>query len=185
MRHGGMGPEDGQWMRYGFLFADLFTALAMLFLLANTTGAGTSGTTTTSVSNQCGLDGRPLAPLTFTLSESDANALRKGNATAEESFSAKAFSAMTNEAGREVGLVQVYGGSYNGTADVPDGLTLAKGAIEALSGSAPSATLPAQGPILSQRNTLFQAFWDGDLTGQQVKVVMFLYAADCGSKLSG
>lgn len=185
MQRGGTGPEDGQWIRYGFLFADLFTALAMVFLLANTVGQGTSGTTTAGISSQCGLEGRPLAPLTFTLSQSDADALRKRNAAAEKSFSARVHSATTSDAERVVGLVEVYGGSYNGTADVYDGLTLAKGAIEALSASASSATTLSSGPTFSQRNTLFQSFWDGDLKGQQVKVVMFLYQSDCGSKLSG
>lgn len=172
MRRGRSSSEEGQWIRFGFLFADLFTALAMVFLLANTSAQGTSSNT----QQQCGIQRQPVAPITFTVS--DADTLRKKNKGAEQAFSVQVRSGTATYAGRVVGLAEVFGGSYRGVADVADGMTLAKGAIDALSSPAGASDT---GAMFSPSDTVFQSYWDGDLNGQQVKVILFFYQTATGA----
>ncbi len=178
MRRGWASPEEGQWARFGFLFADLFTALAMIFLLANTTGqAASTGASSSAKQQQCGLESQAAAPITLTLTNADD--LRSQNNAAAVSFDKLFRGQATGDTGRIVGLAEVFGGSYSGQTDVADGLTLAKGAVYALSLPAPAN---APGPVFSQKGaTVFQAFWDGDLKSAQVKVVMYFYQSGNGS----
>src|SRR5579859_8072250 len=87
------GPADHHWGRYGFLFADLFTALAVLFLVANTVGhvppPPSSLPTPVVVKPSptpriCGLEPTPAnLPL---LTVGDEAGLRVGSPTAEAAF---------------------------------------------------------------------------------------------------
>lgn len=166
------------WMRFGFLIADLFTALAMLFLVANTqahvvavvptpTPTSTPSPTATPAAQLCGLEQQPGFQTILTVQND--GALRALDHSAEADFANQVQTAMASEAQRSAGLVEVYGGSYAGSQDVGDGTALADGAIAAL------RSLSAQHIIFSTDKTLYQPFWSGKLASNQVQLIVFFY----------
>jgi len=170
----------------GWLFADLLLALAMLFLVANSVGTypkpRPTPTPTLYVAPTptptpppliCGIDQKPDYSQVFTTA--DPFGLSAKNGGAEQVFANQVLGTLGPNASRTAGLVQVYGGSFNGNFDVQDGLNLANGAIDGLQHShfryAPS-------------ETLFQAFWGGQLGGNQVEVVVFFFKESSGTNCS-
>lgn len=183
------GPAEHHWGRYGFLFADLFTALAILFLVANTVGhvtlppprptptlavvVPTTSPTPTPTPLICGLDPQPatIPPLTV----SDPAGLRAGSASAESAFADQVHSVMSAYSGKTAGLAEVSGGSFNGSQDVADGESLAMGAIGGLQ------VLAGQHIVFTTQRTIFQPFWDGYLASDQVKLLVFFYTVSSSS----
>ena len=167
---------SNQWVRYGFLFADLFTALAMLFLLTGTAGVAiatqtdatpVATTTVLPTAEACGLEQTPVVPAVLAIA--DPAGLRAGSATAQTALATQVRQLLSTYANRSVGLVEVNAGSLNGTLDIANGIQLANGAIGALK------LLAQDNFLFSTTKTLFQPYWNGDLLGNQVKLVMFLY----------
>lgn len=182
MRRGGNGPADHQWGRFGFLIADFFTLLAMLFLVANTVGhvpipkptpstvsGGTVGPTPTPVI--CGLNPTPQPNVYVTINNDaalrnlDPGAERQAADAIKSQVSAKFGGSFTGT----VGLAQVWGGSYNGNQDVGDGTNLAKGAIGSLKLLADSDYL------FTHDKTIYQPLWLGNLQSNQIMLTLFLY----------
>lgn len=175
------GPADHHWGKFGFLVADLFTALAILFLVANTVGHVPPAPTPTPTSEPptptvvqptptpiiCGLDPHAADPVILTVSDPDG--LRAENPDAERTFAAQVHDALAKYASKTAGLAEVYGGSYNGPQDVGDGVNLARGAISSL------LQLANQQFIFTGQRTLYQPFWDGTLASNQVKMLVFFY----------
>lgn len=170
----------------GWLFADLLLALAMLFLVANSVGTYPKPKPTptptlyvaptptpTAPPLICGIDQKPDFSRVFTTSNPYGLSAHSGSA--EQDFANQVLAALGSSANRAAGLVQVYGGSFNGNFDVQDGLNLANGAIDSLQHSrfryAPS-------------ETLFQPFWGGQLSGNQVEVVVFFFKESSGTTCS-
>jgi hypothetical protein len=174
------GPGEPQWGRFGFLVADLFTALALLFLVANTVGHVPppvhSPPTPTWTPSICGLETKPVANVVLTFDGADG--LRQFDPAAEQGFSQLVQARLSAYAGRTAGLVEVFGGSYNGNLDVGDGLSLARGAIDSLS------LLAHQQFIFTTDQTLYQPFWDGTISGTQIRIVLFLYTESTGQSCS-
>lgn len=165
----------------GWLFADLLLALAMIFLVANSVGQVTipkptpavvTSPTPTPTPSICGIEQNPGASLTLTVSN-DAG-LRANDGGAEMAFADQVRGAMQKFSGRTAGLVQVYGGSYNGSLDVQDGMTLANGAINGLK------HLGSSRFIFSSQATLFQPFWSGTINSNQVQLVTFFFKTSSG-----
>ena len=165
----------------GWLFADLLLALAIIFLVANSVGQVTipKPTPTTYVAptptptpSICGIEQNPGASLTLAVGND--GGLRNNDGGAEAAFAAQVHSAMAKYAGRTAGLVQVYGGSYNGNLDVQDGVALANGAINGLK------RLGGTGFIFSSQETLFQPFWSGTINSNQVQLYVFFFKTSNG-----
>jgi hypothetical protein len=181
IRRNGSDAHESQWARFGFLFADLFTALAMLFLIANTAGQAIgpkpSATPTPAATPACALAQTPAPSIVVSLSRAEATGLRATppDPSAVAQFQAQVAKALAIYSNRTIGLAQVYGGSYNGTGDVDKGVGLAKGAIIVLKllGASDTSFLP--------NKTLFQPFWNGDLTGDQVMLTFFFYLTSGGA----
>jgi len=181
----GSPAAERHWGRYGFLVADLFTALAMLFLVANTVGHVLPPTPTptpiavaltptpTATPGICGLDPQPLQLPPFTAS--DPAGLRAQVADAESAFAVQVHDALGDYAETTAGLAEVSGGSFFGSADVADGESLAQGAIDGLN------LLAGQHFIFTADRTIYQPFWDGDIGSDQVRLIVFFYAVASGS----
>jgi hypothetical protein len=175
-------PSEGQtnqWAVFGFLFADLFAVLAMLFLIAGTAGsafhvAPAAGTQPAATASPCGLDQTP--DRSVLLAVADPQGVRAANSEATHALAAQIRAAFISDSDRQraAGLVEVYGGSYQGASDASNGITLANGAIRAMKllNDAPS--------LFTTHQILYQAFWDGDLAGNQVKLIVFFYQSSAG-----
>lgn len=183
------GSGEFDWGRFGFLVADLFTALAVLFLVANTIGhvqlpppkaVVTSPASPTSPPTAtptiCGLDPHPAS--IPSLAVIDPVGLRQLSSSAESSFVGQIRSALQAYRGKVAGLAEVWGGSYQGSADVKDGESLANGAIAGL------RTLSNSHFIFSN-STIYQPFWDGDIGGSDVMLLIFFYTVSSDSQCSG
>lgn len=183
----GNPATERHWGRYGFLVADLFTALAMLFLVANTVGHVSLPTpkptptpiavaptpTPTATPGICGLDPHPLQLPPFTVG--DPAGLRAQAADAEHAFATQVHDALGDYAAKTAGLAEVSGGSFFGSADVTDGESLAQGAIDGLN------LLAGQHYIFTADRTIYQPFWDGDIGSDQIRLIVFFYAVASGS----
>ena len=168
------------WTRFGFLFADMFTAIAMLFLIANTAGFTNVPLPTPIVASAtmstCSIDHRPDVDVILAVPSDRVFRQVVSWKTPQAiqlatSFDAEVRSALASHATRTAGLAQIYGGSFNGAADVADGLALSNSVIGAV------APLSDDQFVFSTQRTLFQAFWDGDLQSNQVRLVIFFYQA--------
>lgn len=174
-----------QWLRFGFLFADLFTALAMLFLIANTAGAQLPviSTPTPAVVIQCALERTPLKPVTFTLTTDQAIALRNGQPAGTNTFKYDVESAFSIYSERSAGLVEIFGGSYHGVQDAGNGISLALGASAVLKNLlSHQPEKPGDQFMYSSLGTIYQEYWDESLNGNQVKILFFLYQQTPGLK---
>lgn len=178
--------QEGEfhWGRFGFLVADLFTALAVLFLVANTIGhippppppPPPIVVVPTNTPTICGLDPHHVA--TYLLTVSNAPGLRSGDTAAESAFAAQVRGKLTSYTSKTAGLAEVWGGSLNGSRDVTDGENLANGAIAGL------RLLAGQHFIFSTQRTIFQPFWDGTIGSNQVKLLIFFYNVSSGAPCS-
>lgn len=180
MRSENDGPADHQWGRFGFLIADFFTLLAMLFLVANTVGHVTfpppPPTITVTVNPPprptatpmiCGLSPTPLPDVTLTITND--RLLRGGDLTTERQVAAQIKARLAPYASKRVGLAIVWGGSYNGGIDASDGTALANGAIASLK------LLAGDGFMFTTGRTAYKPLWNGLLRSNQVTLTLYVY----------
>lgn len=164
----------------GWLFADLLLALAMLFLVANSVGSypppaptptprPTPTITPTSPPVICGLNPHSI---TVPLTVGNDGALRVSDPGAEGAFASQAKGALAQYSGKVAGFVEVFGGS---TGSISDGVNLANGAIGGLE------ILARQGYIFRTGKTTFQALYGGNLSPNQVQLVIFFFKESSGA----
>jgi hypothetical protein len=168
--------------RFGFLFADLFAVLAMLFLLANTVGhvtkpppvTPTPTFTPTAQAQICGLqrtagfdnNSNPF-PVSLSLANDDPAAIN--------SFQQEVQSAFTSYYRKHItaGFVLIWGVA----ADVGTGDNLAAGAKIALQ------NLGQQGFVFT--HTSYQPLWDGNhdtSNGVYIRLTVFFYTMSANGK---
>lgn len=183
MRGENTGPADHQWGRFGFLIADFFTLLAMLFLVANTVGHVTFPPPTptkppvtvtinptpkpTATPMICGLSPTPLPDVTITIAND--SLLRAGNLATERQVAAQIKARLAPYASKKVGLAIVWGGSFNGGLDVSDGTALANGAIASLK------LLASANFMFTTGRTAYKPLWNGNLQSNQVTLTLYVY----------
>lgn len=148
------------------LVAELFTALAMIFLVATTVGhvtiqphpTPTPTPTPTPLLLNCGLSTQYVL-YTFTIPSPDN--LRAQSAAAVSAFEGQVKARFANET-RVAGLVEAYGGG----ATIADGKNLADGAITGLR---------SYGHLFTSGRTIYQAFFDTTAPHNEVYLLVFYY----------
>lgn len=181
MRNSTNSGLSGSLARYGFLFADLFAVLAMIFLLANTVGSFPKPkvvptptptpiptATATPAPVICGLDNtaaydnnntNQAFQVQFALANNDSGAIA--------AFKQEVQSALQPYKTRGAGFVLVWGGGTVG-----QGTSLADGAIVGLK------QLGAQGFIFTK--TSYRPLWNGNLNSDTVGLTIFFYRLSVG-----
>ena len=186
MRNSTNSGLSGSLARYGFLFADLFAVLAMIFLLANTVGSfpkpkvvptptPTPIPTATAIPSPviCGLDNSAAYDNNNpnqAFQVQDALSLTPPDSGAVAAFEQEVQSALQTYKARGAGFVLVWGG---GPA-VGHGTDLANGAIVAMK------QLGKQGFIFTK--TSYRPLWDGNLNNDTVGLTIFFYRLSVGGQ---
>lgn len=143
----------------GWLFADLFLVLTMLFF----TNAQAWVVHKPSPPQICGMDPKINPPVTITAP--DPFGLRQERPSALGGFANKVKGALQKDAKRIAGFVEVFGGS----PDVNDGTRFASGAIRALQ------LLKSQKYIFTSQTVFFKPLWSGSLRSNQVMIYIFFF----------
>lgn len=141
----------------GWLFADLFLVLTMLFF---TNASAWVPPNQPQPKQICGIDQTVHKPIVVTVP--DPSGLRQGIPSAMKSFDAVVKKTLAGNASRSAGFVEVHGGNpYN---NATDGQRFATGAIKALK------LLAAQHFIFTSQTIYFDAQWSGKLPTNQVSI---------------
>lgn len=163
----GLHQQRSMFTLAGWLFADLFLVLTMLFFTSATPWVSAS---TPPQPQICGID-QKISPVLITVP--DPSGLRQQRSSAIKSFNNVVKQKLRSSASKTAGFVEVFGGNpYNNPAD---GVKFAAGAIKALK------QLATQHFIFTAQTLYFDPQWSGNLLTNQVKVYIsfFLISTSC------
>lgn len=152
----------------GWLFADLFLVLTMLFFTSAT--PWTPHNSSPPKPQICGMEQKINSVV---ITAPDPNGLRQQGASASRSFNNVVRQKLRSDGKKMAAFVEVFGGNPYG--NVADGQTFAKGAINALK------LLASQHFIFTSQTLYFDPQWSGNLSTNQVKVYIsyFLLSTSC------
>lgn len=168
MLHGGLRQQRSMFSLAGWLFADLFLVLTMLFFTNATPWL--SPNTPPPQPHICGIDQKISSVV---IRVPDSSGLRQQRANAIKSFNDVVKQKLRSSASKTAGFVEVFGGNpYNNAAD---GVRFAAGAIKALK------QLASQHFIFSSQTLYFDPQWNGNLATNSVKIYIsyFLLSTSC------
>lgn len=164
----GLRQQRSMFSLAGWLFADLFLVLTMLFFTSTTPWV--SRNTQPPQPQICGIDQKISSVL---ITVPDPSGLRQQHASAIQSFNNVVKQKLRSSANKMAGFVEVFGGNpYNNPAD---GVKFAAGAIKAL------RQLASRHFIFTSQTLYFDPQWNGNLSANQVKVYIsyFLLSTSC------
>jgi hypothetical protein len=152
----------------GWLFADLFLVLTMLFFTSATPWVTRNPPSNPQI---CGMEQKISS---YSIKAPDPNGLRQQhNTSAINSFNAVVKKTLGSDTKKVAGFVEVFGGNPYG--NVPDGQNFAAGAIKALK------VLGSEHFIFTSQTLYFDPQWAGYLPFNEVKIFIsyFLFSTSC------